>query len=308
MRITGILLGIVLAIVPTAQAETYKLTVAFSVGNQIDLVARAIQASVERNTTDKIIIENVPGAETVMGVMYFKTKKSDALMASSNQTIFNPVLKNDLPYTDADLEHVIYIGATPGLWITRPDTDIKTPRDLLGNIPDQVGGYVSVYNMNVYALNREKNKNLMIIPYKNTNEILVDLVNKSIDLAIVGPNNTLFQLVKAGKLHIIGSTYHKNVTVNDIYIASTRSLGVSTFNGMVAIDIQPMMEAERAKKLKKLLWDAVNDPVTQEEFKNLNIILDLSNDSVYINNFYANYKSKVREYMLKNKMQEYIKQ
>lgn len=298
MYFARLLLGMIIAV--TAHADEYRMIVPFPPGNQTDIVARMLQASVERNTRDKIIVENMPGAETAIGATHFKNNKNiDLIMGSGSQTIFNPLLKEGLQYTDADFDHAIYIGTSVGLWVVRADSKIRTPKDLL-TIPDLVGGYSHSYNFNVNALVKERGVRASIVPYKGTNEIIVDLMNGSLEVAVVALNSNLIQMVKSGKLRIVGNTYKNDVTVDGIFIpAANRQLGISQFNGFLSIDLQPGMNPERAARLKRLMWDAVRDPVVAEGLHNLYLLPDASNDSVYINNYYDNLRSRVRQFLAK---------
>ena len=299
--IARLLLGVILS-GAVAYAEEYRMIVPFPSGNQTDIVARMLQASIDRNTPDHLIIENIPGAETAIGATHFKNTKSiDVIMGSGSQTIFNPLLKDNLQYTDQDFNHVIYIGTSVGLWIVRSDSKIQTPRDLLNNMPDLVGGYSHSYNYNAIALAKEKTlKPITIVPYKGTNEIIVDLLNGSLPIAVVALNSNLIQLVKTGKIHIIGNTYKTDITVDDIFIPSAnKQLGISQFNGFLSLDLQPQMKQDRAEKIKKLLWDAVQDPQVTEGLKNLYLLSDATNDAKVINNYYDNYRFKVKLFLSK---------
>jgi len=298
--ITRLLFGISLLI--SAHAEEYRMMVPFPPGNQTDIVARMLQSSVDRNTQDHIIIENMPGAETAVGATHFRNNKNiDVIVGSGSQTIFNPLLKDNLQYTDADFDHVIYIGTSVGLWIVRADSKIRTPHDLLVNMPDLVGGYSHSYNYNALALAKEKTlKPITIVPYKGTNEIIVDLLNGTLPIAVVALNSNLIQMVKTGKIHIIGNTYKNDITVDDIFIPSAnRQLGITQFTGFLSLDLQPQMRPERAERLKKILWDAVRDPQTAEGLRNLYLLPDATNDVKAINNYYDNYRIKVKQFLAK---------
>jgi tripartite-type tricarboxylate transporter receptor subunit TctC len=282
-----------------AMAEEFRMLVPFPAGNQTDIVARMLAASVERNTNDRIIIENMPGAETVVGAMHFKNNKNiDIIMGSGSQTIFNPILKENLQYSDSDFNHIIYIGTSVGLWITRPDTKLKTPNDLVTHMPDFVGGYSHSYNFNLTALVKEKSmRPVTIVPYKGTNEIITDLMNKSLDLAVVALNSNLIQMAKAGKLYIIGNTHNQDVTIDDIVIPTVnKKLGISQFNGFLSLDLQPNMNPDRAEKLKKLLWAAVKDPVVENGLKNLYLLPDATNNKEWIEQYYKNYRIRVEKF------------
>jgi tripartite-type tricarboxylate transporter receptor subunit TctC len=302
LYITRLLFGIILLYSASALAEEFQLLIPFPAGNQTDIVGRMLQASVERNTNDRIIINNMPGAETIIGATHFKNNKNiDIIMGSGSQIIFNPLLKENLSYSDSDFNHIIYIGTSVGLWVTRPDTKLKTPQDLVTYMPDFVGGYSHSYNFNVNALVKEKSIHpVTIVQYKGSNDIIVDLMNGSLDLAVMALNSNLIQLVKTGKLHIVGNTYNQDVTVDGIFIpAANKKLGISQFNGFLSLEIQPGISVERSDKLQKLLWEAVKDPIVSQGLKNLYLLPDATNDTKYINSYYKTQRTKVKNFLTK---------
>lgn len=301
--ITRTLLGLaILASVAVTRAEEFTMVVPFPPGNQTDNVARAIQASIEKNTSDRLVIINMPGAETIIGATHFKNNKNmDTIFSSGSQLIFNPLMKENLAYSDEDFDHVIYVGTSIGVWVTRPNTNLKTAEDLVKHMPEFVGGYSHSYNFNVNALVAEKQLKSSIVPHKGTNEVIIGLLNNSLDLGVVAPNSNLLQLVKAGKLHIIGNTYNRDLVLDGIDIpAVNKKLGVTQFNGFLAIDLQPGMEPNKAARLKKLLWDAIKDPATAELIKNLYVQPDASIDKAHILSTYENYRKSLKKFLNKS--------
>lgn len=295
--LSRVILG--LALCTNAIGAEYKLLVTFPPGSQSDAVMRYIQTSFEKITGDTLVIENVPGAETIVGTQKYKTSKDvDAINVSSGQVIFNPVLKKNLPYDDNDFDYELYVGTAPGVWVTRPNTNIKTVNDLIAKMPKFVGGYASSYNYNLTALVKERGVKAEIVPYKGSPDISVDLMNGTIDMGIVAINSSLIELVTAGKLSIVGSTFKDDITVNGVFIPSvSKHTGVTQFNGFVGIAFKPSMQPERAEALKKGLWAAINDPETSEKIQKLYILSDSSKDKKQITKYYQNYRAKIKSFV-----------
>ena len=298
MHITAILSRIIIgiSICTNAISAEYKIIVPFPPGSLTDSAIRHIQTSFERTTGDTLVIENVPGAETIIATQKFKNSNDiDAIVVSSGQIVFNPVLKNNLPYDDNDFDHEIYIGTAPGVWVTRPDTNIKTPSDLISKMPKFVGGYASSYNANLTALAHEKGVKSEIVSYKGSPDVAFAIMNGTIDLGVVAINSSLLELVTAGKLHIIGSTHKDDITVNNVFILSVpKHIGVSQFNGFAGVAFKPGMPADRAEALKKGLWVAINNPDTSAKLQKLFILPDSSKDKAQITKNYLTYRAKAK--------------
>jgi tripartite-type tricarboxylate transporter receptor subunit TctC len=286
---------IILVASVTASAEEYKIIVSFPAGSQADTVARLIQKSIEKNTHDRVVIFNLPGAGQSIGAIKFKTDPSyDVILGSSSQNIFNTVINPNVGYKNDDFDSIIYIGTTPSVWVVRGDSKIQTTGDMLKHMPGMVGGYALSYNTNILAVAQKYNKKIDIVSYKGGNEVIVDIINGSLDLGVVAITPNLIQWVKDGRLRIVGSTYHSDVTVNGIFIpSSSRQMGLPGFNGFVSVDIRPNTPDDRKQKLKKLFWNAINDPDTARDLKNLYILPDASDNKEWIDHFQKNYRIRV---------------
>jgi tripartite-type tricarboxylate transporter receptor subunit TctC len=238
---------------------------------------------------------NVPGGDHGVAAMQFRNDPAiDLISTTSLMVVFNPVLKKNLSYSTSDFDHLIYGGTGIALWVTRPDTNLKTPDDLVKRMPPFVGAFTLIYNF--YALTKEKNLQSSLVSYKGINETMLDLLNGSVDLAILSPSSTVSQMVKTGKLHIVGSSYNRDIVLDGINIPSiTRQLGVSGFNGFCGFAGKPDAPKLNAK-LKKLIWDSLQDPTVQESMKKMNLLPPASNDQEYINNLLNDYRTRLAKY------------
>ena len=80
-----------------AHSAEYKSIVPYSAGSVSDIVARTIENVFQRNTKNTIIIENVPGADTIVGTMNYKNNADKIIMfTSSGQQIFNFALNEEI--------------------------------------------------------------------------------------------------------------------------------------------------------------------------------------------------------------------
>jgi hypothetical protein len=257
------------------------MVVPFAAGNNADLIARTIAANYEKITNNQIVVENVPGGDTAIGVAHFKNNKKEILLGTATSEVFNPIVKTNLPYTDNDYETVIYIGTNIGLWITRADSDLNTPKDLLANMPPVVGGYVTSFNYNLQSFIKEKNVKSELVNYKGTNQLLIDIINGNIKLGIMSPNSTLLGMIKEKKVKVVGSAYPSNITLDGIYLPSvSQVIKIPQYNGYNTVAINPNLDVGEKEELKKYLWIAVQ--MSRPVFKQLLVVDDLTNDTAEI--------------------------
>lgn len=289
---------VILALGLTAHAEEYRMIIPYAAGSQADVASRIIIKNFERITGDKIFIELAPGADSVIGINAFKNSKADLIFLGSGASIYAPVLKKDLPYDpDVDFDRILYVGTAPAVWFSRPGTAVKTPADLVTHLPQFVGTNASHGTANVAIVNREKNGNSETTLYKGSPETITAVIGGSIDLGIVNPTATMIELAKAGKITLIGSTYHEDIVIDGVPIPSVhRRTKIHQLNGSTEIAARPGMDPARLERLRQGLWAAVRDPDTQEKLRLIFIMPDATINQQWINNYTREIRERFRRY------------
>jgi tripartite-type tricarboxylate transporter receptor subunit TctC len=302
MHIARLLFGIIFAIVTTnIHAAEYKILLPFPPGNLADVVLRSMQASIERNTQDRLVIISMPGAETVVAANHFVTNKNiDMIWGSASQMVWNPLLKDTVKYNTQDFRNLVLVGTTTALWVTRPDTQIRAPKDLSQKLPDFVGGFATAYNLNLESVVRKFNKKSSIVPFKGTNDVIMSLLGGQLDLALVTPSGALMQYVKEGKLHIVGNTGSADIVIEDVVIPSIpQKLKVSGFNGISMVLTHADLDEHRVNRLKTLLWNALQDPAVKKTINNFYLQPDASDNQIWINNYIQREQNIAKEFLTK---------
>ena len=281
MNIKKVFATIVLACVSSAALATdYQVMVPMAVGISADTITRKIADVFARNTGNSLTVQNMPGADGIVGITHWKNSKNmDILVYGQGAIVYEPAINNKLPYDDSDFNYVINITSQPGVWVTRPDTNLKTPKDLLTNMPEFVGGYATSWNQNPLVFGKEKKLKTKIVPYKGGNEAIQALLGKQLDLVISGNSATIMSLVKAGKLHIVGTTYSADYELDGIkFLSVSKRTGVPGFGSGIGIAFKSDTDPYRAAYLKKELWKAVQDPGVQTMIANLGYMNDSSDN------------------------------
>ena len=299
MHITRLLSGIIFSVgLAMAQAQELTMIAPFPAGNQSDLIGRAVADAISRQHTDRVKVINMPGAETQVAAQHFKNNpKIDLIISTAGMVIYNPALKKDLSYTRQDFQHIVMVGNSVVLWVTRPDTRIKSPDHLISHLPPLVGGFASSLNFNLTSLVKEKGLKSEIVNYRGFADTISDILNGSIDLGLVTMSGAVTQLVAEGKLHIVGSSHHRDLVVDGISIPSvSRRLSIPQFDAFVGFAVQPTASVEHREKLRSWIWQALQDPATQESIRRTKLILDISKDSQDIDRRLEQYYQRVTKY------------
>ena len=281
-----------------AQAEEYKMIVPYAPGSQADIGARVIIKNFERITGDKIFMELMPGADAIVGINHFKNTKADLIWLGSGASIYAPAINKNLPYDpDVDFDHILYVGTAPAVWFTRPGTKLKSVTDLANNMPAFVGTNANHGASNVLIVNRDRGSKSEITMFKGSPDVVIAVANGTIDLGIVNPTPGMIELAKAGKVTILGSTYHEDITIDGVVFPSvSKRTKMHQLNGATEIAARPGMDPARLEKLRQGLWAAVKDPDTQEKLRTVFVMPDASIDQRWITKFIQDTRERFRRY------------
>lgn len=226
MKIVIRQLGLALALAAcavTATAETWpakpvKFVVPFGPGGANDLVARAVADAASKQLGQPIIVENKPGAGSVLGADYVAKSAPDGytFLAPAGGVITNAMIKAHLPYKEQDLVPVSMLAVSPSIIVVPADSPIKDLKGLValgkGNksLNFATAGTGSTPHFVGEMLKLATGVKVEIIPYKSGSEGMVAVVGKQVD-ATSEASVVVLPQVKGGKLRAIASTWNTRI-------------------------------------------------------------------------------------------------
>jgi tripartite-type tricarboxylate transporter receptor subunit TctC len=133
-------LGCALAAVPAAHAQDFptkpmRIIVPFPPGGATDTLARAISAPMSRSFGQNVIVENRPGANTLIGAELVARAPADGytMLLIAPSFAINPSVRSKMPYdTLNDFSGVALVGASHLMISTHPSVPAKGLKDLIG--------------------------------------------------------------------------------------------------------------------------------------------------------------------------------
>ncbi|MGZ8198319.1 MAG: Bug family tripartite tricarboxylate transporter substrate binding protein, partial [Burkholderiales bacterium] len=138
----------VLAVSPAAAQDyptkTVRIIVPFTPGGGNDIVARFLGKYMTEMHRQQYVVENRPGAGTIIGVDALAKSPPDGhtLMVTNNSIAVNHTLYPKLPYeTLKDVTPIIKAGSTPNVLVVHPSVPVKTTKELLALLkakPNQI--------------------------------------------------------------------------------------------------------------------------------------------------------------------------
>jgi tripartite-type tricarboxylate transporter receptor subunit TctC len=169
-----------------------KIVVPFAPGGGTDLIARTVAETMAKEIGQPVIIENKPGAGTIIGTAAVATSPPDGytlLMATFAHAV-NPSLSPKLPYdTFRDFAPIALVARSFNVAVINPKLPFKSVQDLLGYARANPGklNYGSYGNGTSAHLAGELFKSLAKVdlthvPYKGSAPAITDLLGGQIEV------------------------------------------------------------------------------------------------------------------------------
>jgi len=192
-----------------------RIVVPFAPGGGTDLIARTLGAGMSAELKTPVIIDNKPGAGTVIGTDAVAKSAPDGytLVMASFAHAVNPSLQPKLPFsTEKDFAPVILVGRGPNVLTVRADSPHKTVADIIAAAkanPKKLT-YASQGNGTSAHLAGELFSNLAKVelthvPYRGAGPAINDLLGGQVDM-IFGTAAAVGTFLESGKLRAIAVT------------------------------------------------------------------------------------------------------
>jgi tripartite-type tricarboxylate transporter receptor subunit TctC len=192
-----------------------KIVVPFAPGGGTDVVARTLAQELSKDLGETVIIENKPGAGTIIGTQAVATAAPDGytLLMGTFANAVNPGLYAKLPYDQhRDLTAVALVARSFSLVVVNPKSDIKSIKDLIAAAkadPDKLsyGTYGTGTSAHLAGelFKHMANVNMTTVPYKGSAPAITDLIGGQIQVMFTTVASAA-GLVEGGQLRAIAVT------------------------------------------------------------------------------------------------------
>ena len=196
-----------------------KLVVPYPPGALTDLLARAIGERLAAGLKQPVVIDNKPGAGTLLGAEFVAKQPPDGytlLMATSTTLGISPALYKPSPINPVrDFAPISPVGTVNFFLIASPAFPAKNVQEMIDAIRRDPGKYNygsvgsgSPHHLFMEALKTEYGLSIQHIPYKGTPAALTDLLAGNLqvmfsDATVAVPN------IQAGKVVALGTSAAK---------------------------------------------------------------------------------------------------
>jgi tripartite-type tricarboxylate transporter receptor subunit TctC len=193
-----------------------RLVVPGPPGAGTDIFARLIQVPLQAALKQPVIIDNKPGANSIIGIDAAAKAAPDGytlVMAPSSAIAINPIIQPKLPFdVQKDLVPVAQVGAAGILLMTNPASGFKSLADMVryakanpGKLAYGTWGNGSSGHLAMEGIKTHYGLDMPHIPYKGTSPVVTDLLANTISVAFTDIASPIPH-IRAGKLVAIGAT------------------------------------------------------------------------------------------------------
>jgi tripartite-type tricarboxylate transporter receptor subunit TctC len=192
-------------------SRAIKIVVPFPAGGPSDVLARMIGQKMTEDWGQPVVIENRPGANTVLGAQQVAKAAPDGytlLMAIDSTLTMNQYLYRIPPYDPFnDFAPITLTAKTMQLLIVNAASDAKTVKDLIAKAKAQPGklnygaGTITT-KLTGYLFNKAAGIETVLVPYNGSAEVAQGLLTRSVDFSFDGPSASL-SLIQGGQFRVL---------------------------------------------------------------------------------------------------------
>ncbi|HLQ02583.1 MAG TPA: tripartite tricarboxylate transporter substrate binding protein [Burkholderiales bacterium] len=210
------------AAVAGACAQAYpsrpiRVVVGFPPGGGNDIIARMIGSKMQETWSQPVVIDNRPGANSIIAAEYVAKSAPDGYTLLVNATggmSVNPVLYTKLPYDSLkDFVPISMVGVFPLVLVVHPSVPAKSAQELVAYAKANPGKLNYSAGSTGFQVATEMFKqmtgtDIKHIPYKGSAASIAAVIAGDVQMTIVDTPPLVAQ-VKAGKVKALGVTSAK---------------------------------------------------------------------------------------------------
>ncbi len=199
-------------------AKPVRIVSPYPPGGGNDTLARTIAPKLTELLKQQVIVENKPGANTIIGTEHVARSAPDGytMVLVPNSLAINPFLYPKIPYDAArDFTPISLVGQSPlvvAVHPSMPTKDVRALIELARTRPTQVqygsSGIGSVGHMSVSLLEMMTGARFQHIPYKGTAIMMQDVLSGQLTFTFTSALGVMPH-VRSGRLRAIAVTGDK---------------------------------------------------------------------------------------------------
>ncbi|MCC6532310.1 MAG: tripartite tricarboxylate transporter substrate binding protein [Burkholderiales bacterium] len=282
MRLVSLVAVLLIASASLAQpypSKSVRMIVGFAPGGGTDVTARAVVQELSEALGQRIVIDNRPGANGVIGTDLAAKSPPDGytlLMVNLGHTV-NPGMYGKLPYdTVRDFAPVTLVAMLANILVTHPSLPprsfpefVRFARSRPGAIHYGSGGHGASSHLAVELLKKTTRIDLVHVPYKSGGQSTAAILTGDVAVSF----NTIPSAVphvKAGRLRAIGvSSPQRSASAPEVPTIAEMGYPGFSASGLAGLMAPAGTPAEAIARLHAAVVQVVKLPRMQERFTTL---------------------------------------
>jgi tripartite-type tricarboxylate transporter receptor subunit TctC len=226
IRLAGVFLIAVLAFVPqrpSSADETYptrpiRLIVGFAAGSSGDVAARIVSHKVGDLLGQTVIVENRPGASSMIATDYVARSAKDGytlLFATIAATINTTLMPGKGANFEKDMAPIVLVGSIPNILVVNPNLGVNTVKELIAlakQKPDELlygaSGLGSGPHLATELFKQMAGIKMTGVLYPGSGQTVMDLISGRIQV-MFSPASTVLAFIKDGRVRALATTESK---------------------------------------------------------------------------------------------------
>jgi tripartite-type tricarboxylate transporter receptor subunit TctC len=187
----GLLASLTVAAAEDYPSQPITIVVPYTPGGSTDILARLAAQKLEERLKKQVVVENKPGAGTVIGSNQVAKSAPDGytlMMATPTPMAINVTLHKELPYDPAtDLMPLVMVAGAPFVLVVSNALPVKSVKELIDlaktkQLTYGSGGPGAPHHLYAELLSSMTGIKMTHVPYKGTLPALNDVIAGHIDL------------------------------------------------------------------------------------------------------------------------------
>jgi tripartite-type tricarboxylate transporter receptor subunit TctC len=277
----GLAFGLGLAVNPSfAQnypARPVRMVVPLPAGTATDMAARMLGQQLGAALGQPFMIDNKPGANSVIGVMDVLRAPPDGytlLLAAISPLAANVALVKNMPYDpQRDLTPVGGFGQTMHALVVKANHPARTLAEIVAYAKKNpgkisVGSSTSSTQVQIATFNKLTGLDMLTIPYKGVPATVTDLMGGSLDIAWVDLSNAIAQ-TKGGNLRALAVTSAKRNPLVPDWPAVAETVPDFDFTAWLAVVGPAGLPRDVADQLSAAIAQVLQQPKVKEQLASI---------------------------------------
>jgi tripartite-type tricarboxylate transporter receptor subunit TctC len=197
-----------------------RLVVPFSAGGANDLMARAAAEGASKALGQPVVVDNKPGAGTVLGAEIVAKSAPDGytFLVSAAGVVSNSMVRKSMPYKDEQLVPVAMIGLAPSVIVVPGDAPYKDLKEFIAASKKAPNGFhwatagtASTPHFVEGLLTTKYGAKLDLVPYKSGSESITAVLGSQVE-ATSEASIVVLPYIKSGKLKALADTWTQRIS------------------------------------------------------------------------------------------------